>query len=310
MTTTFVIATVLSLLALGTARADTLAKIKETGAVSMGVRDVAWGSFISGNLMQAGRLSYELSRGKYAGFHVELCERVLADLQKGLGLPKLDIKYQPVEGQSSATLLLQNGSVDIVCSDATNEAEMHKDIAFAVTTFASEVRFAVKANSGITSIVQLDGKRIAFELFFPIHQLRQHERAAGIKFFEVDASNEVTGFRWFEIDRADAVVENDQILASRIALSERPHDYRIVGEALSVKPKAIMLRKDDPKFKKAVDDSLIAMMRSGEIAKVYEKWFMQPTPPNYFRMGLPASEATKAAWASPNDKPVEEYQKK
>jgi glutamate/aspartate transport system substrate-binding protein len=101
-----------------------------------------------------------------------------------------------------------------------------------------------------------------------------------------------------------------QILAGNIARSKNPADYKIVGEVLSVEPIAIMLRKDDPTFKKAVDDSIKAMMKSGEIAKLYDKWFMQPIPPTNTRVGLPASEATKAAWANPNDKPVEEYMKK
>ena len=101
-----------------------------------------------------------------------------------------------------------------------------------------------------------------------------------------------------------------QILAGNIAKSKAPADYRIVGEVLSVEPIAIMLRKDDPAFKKAVDDSILAMMRSGDIAKLYDKWFMQPIAPTNTRVGLAVSDATKGAWAAPNDKPVEEYAKK
>jgi glutamate/aspartate transport system substrate-binding protein len=101
-----------------------------------------------------------------------------------------------------------------------------------------------------------------------------------------------------------------QILAGNIAKAKNPADFKIVGEVLSVEPIAIMLRKDDPAFKKAVDDSLVAMMKSGEMAKLYDKWFVQPIPPANTKVGLPASEATKFAWANPNDKPVEDYMKK
>jgi glutamate/aspartate transport system substrate-binding protein len=101
-----------------------------------------------------------------------------------------------------------------------------------------------------------------------------------------------------------------QILAGNIAKAKNPADFKIVGEVLAVEPIAIMMRKDDPAFKKAVDTSIGAMMKSGEIAKLYDKWFVQPIPPSNTRVGLPASEATKAAWAAPNDKPVEEYAKK
>ena len=98
-----------------------------------------------------------------------------------------------------------------------------------------------------------------------------------------------------------------QILAGLISKSKNPADFKIVGEVLSVEPIAIMYRKDDPGFKKAVDDSIAAMIKSGEVAKLYDKWFMQPIPPSNTKVGLPPSDATKAAWANPNDKPVEDY---
>ncbi len=286
------------LLAAGAAQADTLAKIKESGAVSMGVRE------------SSGALSYTLGDGKFAGFHVELCQRVLADVQKSLGLAKLDIKYQPVTSQNRIPLV-QNGTVDIECGSTTNNATRQKDVAFAVTTYVEEVRIAVKKASGITSIAQLNGKNVATTTgTTSVQLLRRNERAAGIDFKEVFGKDHADSFLLLETGRAEAFVMDGQILAGNIAKSKSPGDYAIVGEVLSVEPIAIMMRKDDPKFKAAVDASLSAMMKSGEIAKVYDKWFTQPIPPSNTRVGLPASDATKAAWAAPNDKPVEEYAKK
>ena len=101
-----------------------------------------------------------------------------------------------------------------------------------------------------------------------------------------------------------------QILAGNIATSKSPADYKIVGEVLSVEPIAIMVRKDDAAFKTLADDTIRDLIKTGEIQKVYDKWFVQPSPPKNTKVGLPASEATKAAWANPNDKPAEEYLKK
>ena len=101
-----------------------------------------------------------------------------------------------------------------------------------------------------------------------------------------------------------------QILAGNIAKAKNPADFRIAGEVLNVEPIAIMFRKDDPAFKKAVDDSIIGMIKSGELAKLYDKWFMQPIPPANTALRLPASDATKAAWAEPNDRPMEAYAKR
>ena len=277
---------------------DTLKKIKDSGTATMGVRE------------SSGALSYTLGDGKYVGFHVELCQRVLGDIQKQLGMPKLDIKYVAVTSQNRIPLVA-NGTVDIECGSTTNNLARQKDVAFAVTTFVEEVRIAVKANSGITSIAQLNGKTVATTTgTTSVQHLRRHEKGAGVNFNEVFGKDHADSFLLLESGRADAFVMDASILAGNISKAKNPADFKIVGEVLSVEPIAIMLRKDDPKFKAAVDDSLKAMMKSGEMAKIYDKWFVQPIPPTNTRVGLPLSEATKAAWANPNDKPVEEYVKK
>ena len=283
----------------GTARAeDTLKKIKDSGVVTMGVRE------------SSGALSYTLGDGKYVGYHIEICTNVLADIQKQLGLAKMETKYQPVTSQNRIPLV-QNGTVDIECGSTTNNATRQKDVSFAVTTYVEEVRIAVKANSGITSIAQLANKNVATTTgTTSVQLLRKHERATGIDFKEVFGKDHADSFLLLESGRADAFVMDGQILAGNIAKSKSPADFKIVGEVLSVEPIAIMIRKDDPAFKKAVDDSITAMMKSGAIAKVYDKWFVQPIPPSNTKVGLPASEATKTAWANPNDKPVEDYMKK
>ena len=292
------IAAAVSVLAAGAAQADTLNKIKEAGAATMGVRE------------SSGALSYTLGDGKYAGFHVEICQRVLADVQKKLGLAKMDVKYQAVTSQNRIPLV-QNGTVDIECGSTTNNATRQKDVSFAVTTYVEEVRIAVKANSGITSIAQLNGKNVATTTgTTSVQLLRRHERATGVDFKEVFGKDHADSFLLLDSGRADAFVMDGQILAGNIAKAKNPADFKIVGEVLAVEPIAIMIRKDDPAFKKAVDTSIGAMMKSGEIAKLYDKWFVQPIPLSNTRVGLPASEATKAAWAAPNDKPVEEYAKK
>jgi glutamate/aspartate transport system substrate-binding protein len=298
MTKSFLTAAVLALLATGVAQADTLAKIKQSGAASMGVRE------------SSGALSYTLGDGKFAGFHVEVCSRVLADVQKQLGLAKLDVKFVPVTSQNRIPLV-QNGTVDIECGSTTNNATRQKDVAFAVTTYVEEVRIAVKASSGITGIAQLAGRNVATTTgTTSVQHLRRHERGADINFNEVFGKDHADSFLLLETGRADAFVMDGQILAGNIAKAKNPADFRIVGEVLSVEPIAIMMRKDDAPFKKAVDDSIIAMIRSGEMGRLYNKWFTQPIPPTNTSVGLPLSEATRAAWANPNDKPLEEYLKK
>ena len=288
--------TVLAALA-GAVQADTLDKVKGAGAIAMGVRD------------SSGALSYTLGDGKYAGYHVEICQRIIGNMEKAVG-KKLEVKYQSVTSQNRIPLV-QNGTVDIECGSTTNNLARQKDVAFVVTTYVEEVRIAARANSGISSITQLNGKNVATTTgTTSVQLLRKHERANGVDFKEVFGKDHAESFLLLESGRADAFVMDAQILAGNIATSKSPADFRIVGEVLNVEPIAIMVRKDDAAFKKLADDTVRDLVKSAELAKMYDKWFVQPIPPKNTRVGLPASEATKTAWANLNDKPAEEYAKK
>jgi glutamate/aspartate transport system substrate-binding protein len=276
---------------------DTLAKVKASGEVTMGVRD------------SSGALSYTLGDGKYTGYHVEICQAILADLEKAAGR-KLTIKYQSVTSQNRIPLV-QNGTVDIECGSTTNNATRQKDVAFANTTFVEEVRMAVKTNSGINSIAQLNGKSVATTTgTTSVQTLRKNERATGVDFKEVYGKDHAESFLLLESGRADAFVMDGSILAGNIATAKNPADFKIAGEVLSVEPIAIMMRKDDPFFKKLADTTIANLAKSGALAKLYDKWFMQPIPPKNTRVGLAPSENIKAAWANQNDKPMEDYAKK
>ncbi|MGD9773106.1 transporter substrate-binding domain-containing protein [Diaphorobacter sp.] len=294
------LATTLAVLAAGSAFAqasDTLAKIKSSGAVTLGVRE-------------SSGLGYTLGNGKYVGFHTEMGERILADIRKDLGLSKMEVKYQPITSQNRIPLI-QNGTVDIECGSTTNNMARQKDVAFAVTTYVEEVRIAVNAKSGITGIKDLNGKTIVTTTgTTSVQTLRKNKRADGLTFKEVMGKDHADSFLLLETGRADAFIMDGSILAANISKSKNPADFKIVGEVLSVEPIACMLRKDDPAFKKAVDDSIKRQIADGSLAKLYDKWFMQPVPPANVKIGLPLSEATKEAWAHPNDKPLEAYEVK
>jgi glutamate/aspartate transport system substrate-binding protein len=296
-----VIALALASLACGGAFAqanDTLAKIKSKGEITLGTRD------------SSGALAFTIGEGKYVGFHTEMAENISADIQKQLGLPKLTVNKQLVTSQNRIPLVV-NGTVDLECGSTTNNATRQKDVAFAVTTFVEEVRIAVRADSGINSIKDLNGKNVATTTgTTSVQTLRKNERATGVDFKEVMGKDHADSFLLLESGRADAFVMDGQILAGNISKSKNPAGFKIVGEVLSVEPIACMLRKDDPAFLKAVDDSIKRQIADGSLAKLYDKWFMQPIPPTNTKVGLPLSDATKAAWASPNNKPMEDYVKK
>ena len=275
---------------------DTLAKIKASGSITQGVRE------------SSGALAYTLGNGVYTGFHYEVCANIIKDLRRQLGMSSLEIKYQPVTSANRIPLV-KNGTVDLECGSTTNDASRQKEVAFANTLYVEEVRIAVKADSPIKSIADLGGKTVATTTGTTSVQLiRQNKRAKSIDFKEVTGKDHADSFLLLESGRADAFVMDGQILAGNISKSKAPKDFKILPDVLSVEPIAIMIRKDDPAFKKAVDESIAAQVKSGEIAKLYDKWFLKPIAPTNTAVGLPLSPATKAAWANLNDKPKEQYE--
>ena len=214
---------------------DTIAKVKASGEVTMGVRD------------SSGALSYTLGDGKYTGYHVELCHRIIANLEKSVG-KKITTKYQSVTAQNRMPLV-QNGTVDIECGSTTNSATRQKDVAFAVTTFVEEVRIAVKANSGITSIAQLNGKNVATTTgTTSVQTLRKHKRADGIDIKEVYGKDHAESFLLLESGRADAFVMDGSILSGSLAIPgslKRPAPRGLINTALGAQGP----------FKRAVEDA-------------------------------------------------------
>ena len=280
------------------AASATLEKIKSTGAVTMGVRE----SSIP--------MSYTTGDSRFDGYHVEICRMILADVKDRLGLSTLRINYQPVTSQNRVPLV-QNGTVDIECGTTTNNVARAKDVGFANTLYVEEVRIAVKANSGITSISQLAGKKVATTTgTTSVQLLRKHEKANGVNFEEVFGKDHADSFLLLESGRADAFVMDGSILAGNIANAKNPKDFKIVGEVLSTEPIAIMVPKNDPEFKAAVNAAIAKIVANGNMPKLWDKWFLKPIPPKNIIVGLELSPATKNAWANPNDKPAEDYAKK
>jgi glutamate/aspartate transport system substrate-binding protein len=267
----------------------TLDKIKTSGRVVLGVREAS------------PPMAYALGANeKYIGYHVELCERVLKEI-----VPNAKLDYMAVTAQNTIPLV-QNGTLDIGCGPTTNNLARQQQVAFALTTYVSEVRMATKVDSGITSVAQLAGRTVVASTGTTAVQLL---RKQGVQINTVMGKDHNESFLLLESGRADAFVLDDNLLAGIIATSKNPSGYRIVGEVLGSEPIALLFRKDDPAFKAAVDGVLQRLMQSGEMEKIYTKWFMSPIPPRNTSLNLAMSASLKQLMAAPNDKPLESYLK-
>ncbi|MBV5290815.1 MAG: amino acid ABC transporter substrate-binding protein [Curvibacter lanceolatus] len=269
----------------------TLDKIRNTGKVVLGVREAS------------PPMAYALGANeRFVGYHVELCERVLKDIA-----PKARLEYMALTAQNTLPLV-SNGTVDIGCGPTTNNLARQQQVAFALTTYVSEVRMAVRADSGITSVAQLAGRSVAATTgTTAVQLLRKLERAQNLTFKTALGKDHLESFLILESGRADAFVLDDNLLAGIIANSKTPQAWRIVGEPLGSEPIALLFRKDDPAFKAAVDGSIRALMKSGELERLYAKWFLEPIPPRQTPLNLSMSTALRQLIANPNDLPLESY---
>jgi glutamate/aspartate transport system substrate-binding protein len=263
-------------------------KIKSSNVINVGVRE------------SSSPLSYITGSNTYGGYHVELCEKVLKRLY-----PKAKIVYMPVTPQNRIPLL-QNRTIDIECGSTSNTAARKTQVDFAVTTYVTEARYAVKKSSGINSTDDVIKKRIVTTVgTTPVQHLRRLEQVKGTKLNVIYAKDHAEAFLLVESDRVDAFAMDDNILAGNIASSKTPGDYKIVGDPLSVEAIGIMVRKDDPQFKDGVDNQIKDMMKSGELKSLYEKWFLSPIPPRNTIIGIPMGVSLIELIKNPSDAPAE-----
>ncbi len=246
----------------------TLKNIKETGAITLGFRD----SSIP--------FSYLDDNQKPVGFAMDICYKIVDAVKKDLKLDKLEVKLNPVTS-STRIPLLANGTIDLECGSTTNNAERQKQISFTNTHFLTASRFVSKKASSIGSIDDLKGKTVVSTAGTTnIKQLTEANAARNLGATIVPAKDHAEAFLMVETDRAVAFVMDDILLASLVAGSKEPAAYVISKDAFSKpEPYGIMLRKDDPAFKKVVDAATAALYTSGEAQKLYDKWFMQKIPP-------------------------------
>lgn len=273
---------------------DTLRKIKESGTIQIGSRD----SSIP--------FSYKLgSANEPIGFSNDICLKIVDAVKARLGLPQLRVQYTTLTSTNRIPLM-QNGTVDLDCATTTNSVARQQQVDFAPSHFVTNITVAVKKSSGIHSLADLSGKPVATVTgSTSIQLLRSYRKAENIDVQEVSGKDTADAFLLLASDRAAAYVLDDVQLAGLIATAPNPSDYTILKDVvLRQEPYGIMLRKNDPQFKALVDQTVSGLMKSGDMAKLYAKWFTSPIPPNGVNLNFPMSDAVRDAFQNPNNKGV------
>ena len=276
-----------------TAQEGTLKKIKDTGVVKIGNRDASI------------PFSYLDDKQRPIGYGVDICLKIVDAIKAELKMPKLKVEFVPVTSQTRIPILT-GGNIDIECGSTTNSVERQKQVAFAPTYFMTGTKIIVKKSSKIKGYDDLKGKTVVFTAGTTNERAMKaynDEKKLGINF--IPSKDHAESFLAVETGRAAAFPMDDILLYSLRASAKKPADYEVVGEFLSDDPYGIMMRKDDPEFKKLVDKTVIGLYKSGQINKIYAKWFQAKIPPKNINLGFPMSAALKELVKNPNDKGVE-----
>jgi glutamate/aspartate transport system substrate-binding protein len=271
------------------ASAQTIDKIKQTGAITIGHRDASI------------PFSYYDDQQKVIGYSMEICMRVVEDVKKELKMPNLKVNYQLVTSANRIPLMA-NGTVDLECGSTTNNLDRQKQVSFTNTHFVTANRWVAKKSSNLKTLNDLKGKTIVSTAGTTnIKQITEINAAQNLGMNIISANGHPEAFQMVETGRAVAFVMDDILLYSLAAQSRSPADYEISAIALSIEPYGIMVRKDDAAFKKIVDDSTANTYKSGAINAIYDKWFLKPVPPKGLNLNVPMSAPLKKVFATPTD---------
>jgi glutamate/aspartate transport system substrate-binding protein len=271
----------------------TLERIRESGTISLGHRE----SSIP--------FSYYDDAQRVVGYSHELMLKAVEAIKAELKIPGLRTKLTPVTSQNRIPLVL-NGTIDLECGSTTNNPERQQQVAFSNTLFIVETRLLTRKGSGIRDFGDLAGKNVVTTAGTTSERLLRRlneEQRLGMNI--VSARDHGESFLTLESGRAVAFMMDDALLAGELAKARRPDDWHIVGTPRSREAYGCMLRKDDPAFKKVVDQAIAQAMTSGEAERLYKKWFLSPIPPRGLNLKLPLSDQMKELFRNPNDRSLQ-----
>ncbi len=278
-----------ALLSAGALAEGTLEKVKSQGYITIANRDASM------------PFSYYDNNQKPVGYAMDLCMKVVDAVKKQLHMPKLEVKYQLVTSANRIPLIA-NGTADIECGSTTNNLEREQQVDFSPTYFVTGNRWISKKSSHINSLNDLKGKTVVSTAGTSnIKEITEVNNKDNMGMSIISANGHPEAFQMVETGRAVAFVMDDILLYALQASSRNPKDFVISKDQLSLQPYGAMLRKNDPEFKKLVDDTFKQVYKSGEIFKMYKKWFEKPIPPKGIDLKVPMSAELKKVIAHPTD---------
>lgn len=272
--------------------ADTLKKIRNAGAITLGYRE----SSVPFSFLDTNR--------QPIGYSIDLCMKVVDAVRRELKMPKLAVKFTPVTPASRIPDLIA-GKIDLECGSTTNNAERRKQVAFTISTYIAGAKYLTKAASKIKGLDDFAGKTVVTTQGTTTEKiLRGLDTQNVMKMQILLAKDHAESFSYVVSGRALAFFMDDILLYGQRAESDAPQDYEVSTKLLSIEPLSLMLRRDDPAFKRMVDLEIARVIMDAEIYGLYRKWFQSPIPPKGINLNVPMNFLLRDSFVAPSDQLV------
>ena len=263
----------------------TLDRIKQTGVVNLGFREDSL------------PFSYKnAEQGDPLGYSIDVCNALVDALKAETGKP-LTVKYVPVTGESRFPYVV-DGKIDLECGNSTNTKARREKVAFSMPLYFSSAKLLVREGSGITKFSDLAGKTLAVENGSTGQQIAESRKAAMNTMKVVIAPSSDAGVVAVETKTADAFMTDDILLYAFKAQSTEK--LEVAGAVMSIEPLAISFSKDDKELATIVDREFTKLTQSGQLRKLYKKWFQSTLPQRSYNLNVVPNQLTSEVLIRPS----------
>lgn len=245
--------------------------------------------------------SYLDADKKPVGYAVDLCLKLADAVRKRLEMKAIAPEFVLVTAGNRIQKVV-DGEADLECGSTTNNAERRQKVAFTIPHYITGARYMVRADSPIAELPMFEGRKlVSTKGTTPLKEVDRANRERLLRITILEAPEHAKAMQMVLAGEADGFVMDDVLLYGLISSSADPSRLKVVGKFLTIEPLAIMMRKDDPEFKKICDEEMKRLIVSREAYAIYDRWFNKPIPPKNLPLNLPMNYLLRDFWKYPSD---------
>jgi len=230
-------------------------------------------TILLGYLKEGIPFSFAEQAGKPLGYSIDLCNRVVAGIERRLNLSELNVQWIEVTSANRFDKVI-DGTIDLECGTSTNTAGRQKIVDFSLMTWVDGASFLVKADQSARRLSDLTGKKIAvMEGTTTVQAVRDALAKASISAQVIVVKQHLDGLNALDRGTADAYASDRTVLIGLALAVGGQMPVALAEEQFSYEPYGLVLRRNDADFKQAVNQVLAQLYRTSAVIEIYDRWF-------------------------------------